>query len=229
MVGSHCTGPGPGPGQGQGQGTGKDGFLYYRPQQQLLKGSVFAPVCQSFCSGGVNGRGCAWQGSVCAWQGEGVCMTGGQLWRRGHVWQGDMHGRGVHGGWKDVWQGVCVVGEACMAGGVCGRRDGHCSRQYLTGMHSYYTMYCTHYTVTETGTGNHCFLLCPSRSLSLSRAVCMSHYTHFFFATCFRLAPSCQVIHNSTKLYKGRELTVNAVLNTGFSTHEGSGWQANIG
>ena len=70
MVGSHCTGPGP----GQGQGTGNDGFLYYRPQQQLLKGSVFAPVCQSFCSGGAcmaggvrgrevcvygRGRGCA--------------------------------------------------------------------------------------------------------------------------------------------------------------------------
>ena len=144
------------------------------------------------------------------------------------MWQGDMHGRGVHGG-----------GEGCVAGGVCGRGGMHGRGRvwqerrplqhsmHLTGMHSYYTMYCTHYTVTETGTGNHCFLLCPSRSLS--RAVCMSHYTHFFFATCFRLAPSCQVIHNSTKLYKGRELTVNAVLNTGFSTHEGSGWQANFG
>ena len=30
----------------------------------------------------------------------------------------------------------------------------------------YYTMYCTH--CTGTGTWNHCFLLCPSRSLSLS-------------------------------------------------------------
>ena len=43
----------------------------------------------------------------------------------------------------------------------------------------YYTMYCIHYTGTGTGTGTgtHCFLLCPSRSLSLSRscAVCMSH------------------------------------------------------
>ena len=41
----------------------------------------------------------------------------------------------------------------------------------------YYTMSCTHYT--GTGTGNHCFLLYPSRSLSrsrcLSRAVCISH------------------------------------------------------
>ena len=87
--------------------------------------------------------------------------------------RGDMHGRGVHGGGKDVWhawQGACVAGETATAA----------DSMHLTGMHSYYTMYCTHYTVTETGTGNHCFLLCPSRSLSLSRAVCMSHYTHFF-------------------------------------------------
>ena len=26
----------------------------------------------------------------------------------------------------------------------------------------YYAMYCTHYTGTEIGTGNHCFLLCLS-------------------------------------------------------------------
>ena len=42
----------------------------------------------------------------------------------------------------------------------------------------YYTMYCAHYT--GTGTGNHCFLLCPYTSLSLSlsrsHAVCISHY-----------------------------------------------------
>ena len=39
----------------------------------------------------------------------------------------------------------------------------------------HYSMYCTHYT--GTGIENHCFLLCPSRSLSMSRssAVCMSH------------------------------------------------------
>ena len=45
----------------------------------------------------------------------------------------------------------------------------------------YYAMYCTHYTETGTETGKRCFLLCPSRSLSLSRswsrAVCMSHYS----------------------------------------------------
>ena len=38
-------------------------------------------------------------------------------------------------------------------------------------------MYCTHFTGTRTGTGNHCFLLYPSQSLSLSRfwscIVCM--------------------------------------------------------
>ena len=39
----------------------------------------------------------------------------------------------------------------------------------------------THYTGVGTGAGNHCFLLCPSRCLSLSqsrtRALCMSHKT----------------------------------------------------
>ena len=42
----------------------------------------------------------------------------------------------------------------------------------------YYAMYCTHSTGTGAETGNHCFLLCQSRSLSLSRsrAVCISHY-----------------------------------------------------
>ena len=41
----------------------------------------------------------------------------------------------------------------------------------------YYAMYCTHCTGTGTAIRNHCFLLYPSRSLSLSRscAVCMSH------------------------------------------------------
>ena len=135
MVGSHCTGPGP----RQGQGTGNDGFLYYRPQQQLLKGSVFAPVCQSFCSGGVHGRGCAWQGSVCAWQGEGMCMTGGgavvaegACVAGGHAWPG-----------RAWWGEGCVAGEACMAGGVCGRRDGHCSRQYA----SYWNAFLLHYVL----------------------------------------------------------------------------------
>ena len=39
----------------------------------------------------------------------------------------------------------------------------------------YYAMYCTHYTRTRTGTGKHCFLLCPYSSLPRSREVCMSH------------------------------------------------------
>ena len=39
----------------------------------------------------------------------------------------------------------------------------------------HYTMYCTHYT--GTGTGNHCFLLCPF--YSQSRAVCMGHKALF--------------------------------------------------
>ena len=43
----------------------------------------------------------------------------------------------------------------------------------------HYAMYCTHYRGKGTGTWSHCFLLCPSRSLSWSRAVCLSHYRCF--------------------------------------------------
>ena len=116
---------------------------------------------------------------------EGACVAGGHAWP-GRAW----------------W------GEGCVAGGVCGRGGMHgrgpvagetataADSMHLTGMHSYYTMYCTHYTVTETGTGNHCFLLCPSRSLSLSRAVCMSHYTHFFFCN---LLQTCSILPSDTQ------------------------------
>ena len=46
----------------------------------------------------------------------------------------------------------------------------------------YNAMYCTRYTGRGTGKWNHCFLLCPSLSLSLSlsRAVCLSHKTGKF-------------------------------------------------
>ena len=40
-------------------------IYHYRPQQQMRKGNVFTPVCQSFCSGGhlcasehVHSKGC---------------------------------------------------------------------------------------------------------------------------------------------------------------------------
>ena len=69
--------------------------------------------------GGVRGRGHVWQG---------VC--GGE-----HVWQGAGCGR-------CVWQGVCVAGGVhgrgihgrgvSGSGGMCGRRDGHCSRRYVS-------------------------------------------------------------------------------------------------
>ena len=50
-----------------------------------------------------------------------------------------------------------------------------------------YAIYCSHYTRTGTGTGNHCFLLYPSRSQSLShsrcRAVWMSHNDRYWMLT----------------------------------------------
>ena len=57
------------------------------------------------------------------------------------------------------WQGACVVGGVAGGGGVAGEMATVVGGMHTTGMHS-------------------CFLLCPSRSLSLflsrSRAVCMS-------------------------------------------------------
>ena len=62
---------------------------------------------------------------------HGVQCRGRCAWWGVHVWQ------------VDVWWGVCLAGEACMAGvhvwqgggmhdmhGVRGRSDGHCSEHY---------------------------------------------------------------------------------------------------
>ena len=64
-----------------------------------------------------------------------MCCEGGCAWqRRGHAW----HREGVHR------EGACVAGgRVCMArgcmtggvhgvGGMCGRRDGHCSGLYAS-------------------------------------------------------------------------------------------------
>ena len=70
------------------------------------------------CDGGlgVHGGGHAWQGACMA-------VVGGHAW-----WGGGMCVRGGEG----AWQGVCVV-EVCMvAGGVLGRRYGHCSGWYAS-------------------------------------------------------------------------------------------------
>ena len=82
-------------------------------------------------------RGHAWQGA---------CVTWGYAWW-GHTWQegvcgGDMHGRG-HAWWGggEAWQmGVCMAG-----GGMHGRRDGHCSRQYAF----YWNAFLSHLSVSH--------------------------------------------------------------------------------
>ena len=71
------------------------------------------------------GVGHAWPagvGGAYVWQ--GVCVAGG------------MHGRGgcmagVHGG-GCVARGRALRGGACVAWGMLGRRDGHCSGQYAS-------------------------------------------------------------------------------------------------
>ena len=59
---------------------------------------------------------------------------GGCAWSGEHVWQGVYMVGGMHGGWVCV---VCGGGSMrdrgpCMAGGMGGRRDGHCSGRYAS-------------------------------------------------------------------------------------------------
>ena len=82
--------------------------------QACVKNSAHRGACMA---GGVCGR------VVCM---VGMCVAEGHGWwgcvhGRGCVWQVGMHGRGC------VWQG-----GACMAGGIRGKRDGHCSRRYAS-------------------------------------------------------------------------------------------------
>ena len=108
----------------------------------MRQGNVFTPVCQSFClHGGVSGRGACVAGGMHAGAGgmhggaggmhgrgvwHGVCMAGGHAWW-GMCMAGGMHGR------AHAWQGAMHGGGACVAGGgMCGRRDGHCSGKYVS-------------------------------------------------------------------------------------------------
>ena len=57
-------------------------------------------------AGDMHGKRCAWQG--------------------GHVWQGVCIAQ------EHAWQGGMCDGGACMAGGMHGRRNSHCSGQYTS-------------------------------------------------------------------------------------------------
>ena len=88
--------------------------------------------------GGMYGKGeHAWQGSH-AWRGvhgRKVCMAGGMHGR------GVCVARGIHDSGVCMARGVCgreVHGRGCTwQGGMCGRRDGHCSGRYT----SYYNAF----------------------------------------------------------------------------------------
>ena len=95
--------------------------------------------------GGMCGRGYAWQGAcgVGAMCGRGKCMVGACMARGvcvagGHAWHG----------WGHVWQeGACVVGgsmhgrRCTWQGGMCGRRDGHYSRQYTSYWNAFFLVF----------------------------------------------------------------------------------------
>ena len=78
--------------------------------------------------------GHAWWREACMAKGgtcmvKGACMAkGGHAWQRGgHAWwRRGMHGR------EFAWQGACVAGGCAWQGGMCGRRDGHCSGRYAS-------------------------------------------------------------------------------------------------
>ena len=78
---------------------------YYRPQRSC--GKVMFP-----------------QASVILFTGGGAYMAGGVCGRRPCV-AGGMHGRG------HMWWGACMAGWH-VGQGMCGRRDGHCSRRYAS-------------------------------------------------------------------------------------------------
>ena len=73
---------------------------------------------------------------------EGMCGKGGMHGKGacvgGACMVGGMHGGGMHGG-GHAWQGgrACMAGEMATAGGMCGRRDGHCSERYASYWNAY--------------------------------------------------------------------------------------------
>ena len=69
-------------------------------------------------------------GAGCAWQ--GACVVGGQEHAWGACMAGGVHARGS-AWWGHTWweAAVCVWGGGhAWQEGVCGRRNGNCSRQY---------------------------------------------------------------------------------------------------
>ena len=122
---------------------------FYRPQTKFAK-VMFSQVSVCPSGGGVHGRGtCVVVGGV---HGRGHAWLGGRAWQGGmcggrgeHAWQGGMCvcGGACMAGWACMARGACVVEEGsmhgrgvcvcvCGGGGMCGRRDSHCSGQYAS-------------------------------------------------------------------------------------------------
>ena len=114
-----------------------------------------------------------------------------------------------------VWtnlQGLFLSQQKCVLWDISVMACSHCTGTGDNGF-LYYTMYCAHYT--RTGTGYHCFLLCPSRS----RAVCLSHKCwrgwhlhwypreHIFIATEIAIAPREQSYNHRGDRQDTTELT----------------------
>ena len=84
---------------------------------------MFSQVSVILSTGDMHGEGRhTWQRGGHAWW-RGACMAkgGGHAW-----WRRGMHVR------EFAWQGACVAGGCAWQGGMCGRRDSHCSGPYAS-------------------------------------------------------------------------------------------------
>ena len=113
----------------RGGGGGMVGGMHGRGACMAVGGACMAVGGHAWQWGGIHGSGGhAWQWGGACMAGEGacvavgVCMAGGVCGSGGHAWWGGVW-RGGH-----VWQMRCMRG----GGGMCGRRNGHCSGWYAS-------------------------------------------------------------------------------------------------
>ena len=128
----------------------------YRPQRSCGK-VMFSQVFVILFTGG----GWGW-----AFMAEGVCVAGGMHGNReacmagGHAWQGGRHGRVV-----------CMV-----RGGICDRRDSHCSGRYASYWNAF--LFCiVSVPVPVPVPFSHKFCLNKSLKIECNNYVCLVHMT----------------------------------------------------
>ena len=152
----------------------------YRPQRSCGK-VMFSQVFGILFTG---------VGHVGGW-GVGIHGRGG-VCGRGHAWQeGGMHGKGAGMARGQAWQGGRHGRVVCMVrGGICDRRDSHCSGRYASYWNAF--MFCiVSVPVPVPVPFSHKFCLNKSLKIECNNNVCLVHmtkralarlniYVHFF-------------------------------------------------